>query len=459
MAGLGLQLRTLLRRDTLTHDISACVYAGVVSAGPLILSILGILLIGLLSLGTVRPLALIVQFQVSVTYLIAASLILTGLVQLLFTRFLSDRLFEGQANRVLANYNGLMMITTCVAGAIGLALAATAFKHESAGYRVLMLMGFVILGNIWICTIFLASLKRFLAILVSFFIGYTITVTAALALNHMGLEGLLAGFVVGHLALLASMTFMLRRLRMFDGSSYVLWEVFNPQYAYFSLMLVGLLFNLGVWLDKFMFWFSSAGQDVIGPLRASVIYDLPIFIAYLCIIPGMAVFMLRLETDFVEHYNGYFGAIREGRPLSDIRETREMMVHSARMGLYEILKIQTVVTLMVFAFGDVLLRAIGISTLYFPLLRIDVIAAGLQVLFLACLNIFMYLDRRRIVLALTALFVALNGVFTWITLQIGPKAYGYGFAAALLIAVFVAIIVLNRSFARLEYETYMLQAA
>lgn len=457
MAGVGFQLKKILQRDSLSSDLLAYAYAGVISAGPLILSILGILFIGVMSLGVVNPPWLIVQFQVSVTYLISFSLVITGAVQLLFTRFISDRLFQEQPERVLPNYNGIMMITTLVTGLIGLALAFTVFETVGLKYRLLMVMSFVVVSNIWLCIIFLASMKRYGVILLSFFIGYAVTVAAAVGLNRYGLEGLLAGFLAGHLLLLAWMTADIHREHASQHSQYLALEVFDRRYIYPSLILVGLLFNLGVWLDKFMFWFSATGQDVIGPLRASVIYDLPIFISYLCIIPGMAVFLARLETDFADSYNSYFSAVRNGGTLFHIQEMRNEMVRSARAGLYEILKIQTLVVLFIFAFGDKLLQAFSISTLYLPLLKIDVVAASLQVLFLGCLNIFLYLDRRRIVLGLSALFVVLNGVLTWVTLEVGPNLYGYGFAGALLVVVFLAVFILDRSLERLEYETYMLQ--
>lgn len=455
MAGIGFELRKILKRDSLTSALSAYAYAGVISAGPLILSIVGILLIGLLSLSAVDLPLRIVQFQVSVTYLIAVSLIATGALQLSFTRFISDRLFERRPERVLPNYNGVTLVATLATGLLGLALALTVFRQESLAYRMLMLAGFVIVSNIWIGVIFLTSIKQYRAILVTFFIGYAVTVVFAVLLNRYGLEGLLGGFVLGHLILLIGLTGLIRR--NYSSDTYISFEVFDRRFAYPSLVLVGLLFNLGIWLDKFMFWFSETGQTVIGPLRASVIYDIPVFISYLCIIPGMAVFLFRLETDFVEHYNGYYDAVRTGGTLKQIRDTRNAMVRSARAGLYEILKIQAVVTLLIFAFGDKLLRLMGISTLYLPLLHIDVIAASLQVLFLGALNIFFYLDRRRIVLMLTAAFVVLNGAFTWITLEIGPGLYGYGFAGALLIVVMLSVYMLDRRFDTLEYETYMLQ--
>ena len=84
MAGIGFELRKLLRRDSLLGMLQAYAYAGIISSGPWVLSIVGILVIGLMSAAIVVPEFLITQFQVSVTYLVALSLILTGFVQLAF---------------------------------------------------------------------------------------------------------------------------------------------------------------------------------------------------------------------------------------------------------------------------------------------------------------------------------------------------------------------------------------
>jgi hypothetical protein len=70
------------------------------------------------------------QFQVSVTYLIAVSLILTGFVQLAFTRFVADRLFEKRATIILPNFNGLLLWVTLVSGLLA-AGAAGLFPAQS----------------------------------------------------------------------------------------------------------------------------------------------------------------------------------------------------------------------------------------------------------------------------------------------------------------------------------------
>ncbi|MFC0399072.1 exopolysaccharide Pel transporter PelG [Paraburkholderia rhizosphaerae] len=456
MAGIGFELRKILKRDTLSGVMRAYAYAGLISSGPLILSIFGILIIGVMSLDLTIPRYAIVQFQVSVTYLIACSLILTGPLQLSFTRFISDRLFEKRDDLVLSNYNGVVLISTGASGVLGFLAVWLGFGGEPLLYRLLMVAGFVVISNIWIAVIFLSSVKQYRQILAVFFVGYGCTVAFALMLNRHGITGLLGGFVAGHVVLLAGLSGLI--YRNYRSARFISFEALQRRFAYPGLALAGLLFNLGVWLDKFMFWYApGTGSTVIGPLHASVIYDIPVFIAYLCVMPGMATFLVRIEADFVEYYDAFYNAVRSGATLRHINDMRDMMVASIRAGLYEIVKIQAVVLLLILAFGHRVLDALHISTLYMPLLIVDVVAASLQVLLLGLMNVFFYLDARRAVLKLCVAFVALNGVLTGMTLWLSPDWYGYGFALTLLILVVAAVQMLDRKLGKLEYETYMLR--
>ena len=80
MAGIGFELRKLMRKDSYLSLFQAYAYAGVISSGPWILSIIAVIFIGVFSLPVVVPRYLVSQFQTTVTYLIAFSLILTGFV-------------------------------------------------------------------------------------------------------------------------------------------------------------------------------------------------------------------------------------------------------------------------------------------------------------------------------------------------------------------------------------------
>ena len=456
MAGIGFELRRILQRGTLLSLLAAYGYAGVIGSGPWVLSILGVFAVGVLAAATTGAVAQVAQFQVAVTYLIAASLILTGPWQLSFTRFVADRLFEGRNDAVLPNFQAVLLVVTWSCGLLGLALALFGFPQQPLAFRLLFAAALVLLGNIWIATILLSGLKQYKAIVALYAIGYGVSVLAALALNAWGLIGLMAGFALGQAVLLAGMLGLI--IREFPADRFMAFEFFRRDRHFKSLMLAGAAYNLGIWLDKLMFWFTPAtSQAVIGPLRASLIYDLPIFLAYLSIIPGMAVFMLRLETDFVDYYDAFFDAVRGGGSLRLIERYRNGMVATARTGVFEIIKIQAIAALLVIISGGTLLAWLDISPLYLPLLQVMVIGAGLQVVLLGILNVFFYLDRRRIALALVAAFFALNLAFTALTLYLGPLWYGYGFAAALLVVCVGGLIALDRVFERLEYETFMLQ--
>jgi polysaccharide biosynthesis protein PelG len=246
--------------------------------------------------------------------------------------------------------------------------------------------------------------------------------------------------------------------RNYQSERFIAFDIWQPGAMYVSLMATGFFFNLGAWIDKLMFWyFPGTGQHVIGPLNASVIYDFPIFLSYLSVIPGMAVFLVRIETDFVEYYVKFYDAVREGATLDYIERMRNHMVYHVRRGLFDIAKIQSITVLITFSLGEILLKTLGISTLYLPLLYVDVVGASLQVVLLGILNVLFYLDQRRAVVFLTATLPALNMALTALSLHLGASWFGYGFALAMLITVLLGIWILNRKLEVLEYETFMLQ--
>ena len=107
--------------------------------------------------------------------------------------------------------------------------------------------------------------------------------------------------------------------------------------------------------------------------------------------------------------------------------------------------------------GPAVLKALGISLLYVPLFKIDVVGASLQVALMGILNIFFYLDRRARVVGLAAIFLALNLTLSIISIHLGLYFYGYGFSLSLLVSVLVGLVWLDRDMEAVEYQTFMLQ--
>lgn len=453
MAGIGFELRRILARDTYTSTLQAYLYAGVISSGPWVLSIISVMLVGVLSTTALLPELMVRQFLITVTYLMASTLILTGGLQLFFTRFVSDRLFEKRYADILPNLLGILLLVTLGSGVLGIVLLATLFDQPLM-YRLLVLANFVVLCNLWLVIIFLSGMKAYHRILLVMVIGYSLLLVSAWLLQGLGITGLLLALLVGHSSLL--FMFLYDILREYQGDRLIAFDFLDRRQIFISLFFTGLLYNLGVWVDKFIFWYSpGTSQAVIGPLRASMLYDLPIFLAYLAIIPGMAVFLVRIETDFAEWYERLFAAIRGGETLQHIGQLKNEMILSIRQGLLEICKVQGVTVVLLYLFAPSLLDWLGISSYYLPLFYIDLVGVSLQVVYMALLNVFFYLDKRAIVLQLCGLFLLLNTVLTTLTLYLSPSFFGYGFTLSLLVCVLVGLYRLSSTLDDLEFDTFM----
>ncbi len=457
MAGIGFELRKYLNDDSFTGTLKAYGFAGLISAGPWVLSIVGVMLIGIVALT--QPVvgeaggAGVKQFTTSVTWVMGASLVLTGLLQLVFTRFVADRLYEMQDAIVNANLLGAMALTTGVSAAIGLALALTVFT-QSFAYEFLMLANFVTLGNIWIVVIFVAGLKRFKLILYAFGLGYGATIVLSILLMPFGLTGLLAGLLAGHALLLFLMVGVV--LPEYPVTMELRFDFLQRRLIFPSLIAIGFFYNLGIWVDKILFWLNpGTSETIVGPLRTSLIYDLPIFLAYLSIIPGMAVFLLRIETDFAEAYEGFFEAVRGNATLQEIELLGNRMVSAVREGLFQIVRVQGATILILYLLGPTIIEWLGISRQYVHLYYINLVGVGAQVLMLAVLNVLFYLDKLRDALLLTSTMLVSNAVLTWLTLQLGPQYYGYGFGLSMTLTAFVGIVLLTREMDNIEFKTFM----
>jgi len=454
MAGIGFELQKIMRRGTYTGVVRAYTYAGVVSAGPWIISILGILCLDFLKYFDVINAEAIQQFQVSITYLIAISLIFSSFLQHSFTRYVADRVFDKDLSFITPSFNGALLLIIGIGGVIGIIASSWLFAAQGVFYQLLMAATFVVLCSIWFATMLLSGLRNFKIIFYIFVSGYSLSIFLDYYLRAYGLDGLLGGFFIGQFVLLVSILFTV--YYYYPSNRIIGFDFLRSGKMFVTLVFTSLFYNVGVWADKFLFWFSPLNSHaVLGPLRISVIYDLPIFLAYFAIIPGMAVFLFRVETDFAYYHERYYSSIREGGTLSNIISARYQMIDAARKSLFDIIRIQGITVFLVFLLGPAILSLLRISKYYVYLLNIDVVGTGLLVVFLVLMNILFYLDRRLSVLVLTFLFALLNIGFTLLTLHLGAFYFGYGFVLALLVVNISAIFILNRIFDQLEYITFM----
>jgi len=445
----------MLGKDSYAGLLGAYGYAGLVSAGPWVVSIVGMLAIGVLATGGAAPDGRASQLLVLITWATAGSLIVTGPLQLVFGRFVADCIYQKRHERILPNLIGALELATAASGVLASAVVFAAFD-ESIACRALLVATFVVFCDGWVLLVLLSGVKAHRAVVTVFVAAQLTSVGGALALRGFGLEGLLFGFLAGQVGALFGMFILVARA--FPGEPGGRFDFLRPSRARFQLAAIGFLFYAGTWVDKAAFWLNpSTSAPVIGPLRASPLYDLPIFLAYLSAIPAVAVFFLRLEADFAQQCGAFVRAVRDGAPLHQIERIQGGMIACVRRGFAEILQVQGLTLVVILVAGPALLRAAGISPLHQRLLLVDSAAVALQVVFLGILNVFFYLDERGPALALIALFAVGNLAATLVTQSLGPDWYGFGFATAAFLVSAAGLPILSRKLERLDREIFMRQ--
>lgn len=455
MAGIGFELRQHLRKDTYAGVLRAYLLAGMVGSGPWLISVSSMLFIGVLTQSNGHGAGTVTPFLATVTYLMACSLTLSGLLQLLFVRFIADRLFEKRDDAVAPNLLGALLVTTLVSGACGtIVVSTTAWDAADLAFRVLLVAAFVTLCNVWILSGLLSGVKAYRSVVLVFALGYGVTVTLAPLLGRVGLAGYVAGFFVGHAVMLFAMLVLI--LRRYPSDRFIAFEFLERKKIHPGLALTGAVLNGAVWVDKFVFWMNPVtSEPLIGPIRYSVVYDVPIFVAYLSVIPGMAVFFVRIETDFAEQYERYYAAVRRGATLDELQNLRGALAEAARSGIDDILRIQGLTVVVLLLVGERVLGLFRIPAFYSYLFNIDVAGVGFQVLLLATLTILFYLDCRKLTLLLALLFAGANLAFSIASQHLGPRFYGFGFLVAAALTSLLALALLSRKLERLDYETFM----
>lgn len=455
MAGIGFSLEKLGRQGGYSGLLQRYGAAGLISCGPWLLSVFSMLLIGSLCRGLTGDPSTIERFQVCVTWSFALSLILSGPLQLQLTRFIADRVYANRRGEIVPNLLSALALMSALAAAVAAAVSPM-FGEEPLSFRLLASIAFIALCDVWLMVGVMTGLRRHMAVLGVFGAGYCVTVAAALWLSRFGLSGLIGGFALGQVVLLVL------GLRAIDSelepSGAVAWDFIKPRELRLDLLAIGLLYNLSIWVDKALFWFDpDTSRQVIGPLRGSDVYDLPIFLAYLTIVPGMAVFLVRVETDFAARHAAYYAAVRDGAPLLTIESLCERMTDAARRAITDLLQVQGLTVLACIGLGPWLLGLFGISELHLPLFYVDTLGVGMQVMLLTATSVLFYLDRRREVVIITGLLFTINWVATWVSRELGPMFYGYGFGLAMTVTSMAAILMLDRILRHLVRDTFMLQ--
>jgi uncharacterized membrane protein len=178
------------------------------------------------------------------------------------------------------------------------------------------------------------------------------------------------------------------------------------------------------------------------------------FIAYLSIVPSLILFVGILETSFTRGLRRYFLSIGAHATLGTITRNASQVATLTFHALLRTSRAQFIICLIVVMAAPNIIDIAGLRYEDTGLLRVGAIGAGFHFLFLACLALLLFFDRREEFCQLGACHFSLNSTFTAATLLAGPEYYGLGYLAAAVVSSLIAFAAVDRSVRELTYFTF-----
>jgi polysaccharide biosynthesis protein PelG len=452
MAGIGFVFRKLVRQDSLTGPLRAFAHATVAAAGPWLLTILTLSGIGWIAARRGSDPGL-ERFRLVVAYNFAFSLVITAPIIMAATRYLADAIYRHELQLV----SGLLC--TCFAFTYPLlALCAGLFYvYATPLPEILDLqasINFLLLGGIWICTVFISALRDYRAVSAAFLAGGVCSVLLVGILPPKGDGGdLLLAFNIGGSVILAILLTAIFK----EYPDMVRWPRGFSRYLlkHWQLMAGALAYQLGIWVDKWIMWCAPERLRTVDGFLTYPGYENAMFYALLTAIPALAMFIISSETRFFEYYHRFYSGIRKHATLELIEQDHQALLNAMYIGAGPLLLIQSAISTVVILEAPWLFEVLGLKFLELGIFRIGVLAALFLTLTLILTIYLTYFDCVRELLLVQLCLGVCNVVFSWLTLKLGFAYYGYGFFLACVVTFLLAAHLTYRYLQDLPYHTFV----
>lgn len=455
MAGIGFELNKILERQGYTSTLQAYFYAAIIGSGPWLVTVAALGLLGAM-MSTLAQTQEVRLFFVSISLIYGVTLILTGPIQLVLTRYAADQQYSNKTERIFPTFVFCLAWNAFAFTMVGL-IIFVGFVEAPLLFRLSAALLTMLVASIWITGIFLTALKNYTAVLKSFTIGCAVSFLAAwqLAYNFQ-VAGAMLGLALGHAVLLVLLcAAIFKEIGNHEMGRADFLDYF-PRYK--ELAACGFFYNAGIWVDKFLFWWLDPGSEqVSGILYTSPIYDRVVYFSFLTIVPGMAVFLLKLETDFSIKNEQFYRHVLKKGTLQQIKDHKRQMVESISTSFGLLFKIQGLCSALIMLSSGRILDFLGLGAVQSGVFQISVLATFLLLIFMSLLMILHYLDKRRDAMWCTILFTLVNASVTAVSIVAGERWFGLGFLTASAVGVVFAAYWVNRHLRDLEYFTFTSQ--
>ncbi len=362
MAGIGIRLNKIFGKNTITTSMFGFGYSMVITVAPMFLVIMAIMVmqyfLGFSKLGySEREL-----YACTVLYIFIFSLLTASPFNAVLSKYMSDVIYREEYENILpCYYIGLIMNITlsCLVG-IPFCIWEYVVGHVWIFYVFMGFCGYIALVLVFYSMLYLSICKDYKKISLFFFIG----MLAAVFLSFVFVEifhlsvivSMLMALDIGFVIIACLENSLIRSYFRKNSGKYR--EVLRYFKKYWQLVATNFLYILGLYVHNFVFWNTDMRLVVVKSFVCNQPYDMATCLAMFTNISASVIFIARVEMHFHERYKYYSEAVIGGRGM-DIENTKSRMFSQLSDELMNLVRIQFIVTVVVFFLCIILLPKFG----------------------------------------------------------------------------------------------------
>ncbi len=443
MAGIGLKLNRIYRKNTVTTNIIGFFYSTVITIAPVLVVIITLVLMQYaLKFNTVRY-ADRELFSCTVLYVFIFSLLTAAPFNPVLSRYMSDVIFEERYEDVQPCHRVGLLTNICFSSFF--AIPFCIWEHIVGKVPIYYVFTgyccFVGLVMVFYNMLYLSICKEYRLISLYFLVGMVSSFLMSLflryVLNVSVTYSMLLALAVGFL-LTAALEWA-KIHQFFPENSEEYKRVFEYFGKYWQLILINFLYTLGLFIHNFVFWGTDMATHLVKTFVCNQPYDMATCLAMFTNISASVIFISRVEMYFHERYRNYADAVFGGRGL-DIQNTKKRMFRQLASELMTLVRLQFTVSVFIYLFFVIFLPRMGYAGI---VMRIyPMVAAGYFVLFLMYAEIiFLYYFEDLNGALFTALCFCVSTYFASLAAtKMSHIFFGFGIWIGAVIGFIVAYI-------------------
>ncbi len=429
MAGIGEKLTRIFEKDTVTTNLIGFGYSATSTVAPMFVVILNIVLmqhfLGFSKLGFVER----ELFSCTVLYIFIFALLTASPFNSVLSKYVSDVIYEERYEDIRpCYYLGLLMniLLSCLLG-IPFCLWEHFVGKVDVFYVFIGYCGYISLVLVFYSMIYLSIAKDYEKISLFFFLGMLEAFLLSLFLRyimHWGIrESMLFALMTGFFLIAFLESAVVKRYFINNSNRYR--SVLRYFRKYWKLVVSNFFYNLGLYIHNFVFWTTEMKLVLVKSFVCNQPYDMATCLAMFTNLSATVIFITRVEMHFHDKYKRYSEAVIGGKG-ADIDTAKKEMFRQLSAELVNLVRIQFIITTVIYLACVVLLPRAGISSLT---LRIySCLTAGYFMLFLMYSEIiFLYYFNDLTGAAITSLsFCLVTFVGSIFSTHLPELWYGMG---------------------------------